>query len=63
MYTHMLTWNYSSAFDPSSWHLLNTHAHAHGPTLMETDAIHWSGGQPITAPGEHGGMGALLKGT
>ena len=24
-------------------------------TLMETDAIHWSGGQPITAPGETGG--------
>jgi len=29
---------------------------------METDAIHWSGGQPITAPGEHGGYGAFLKG-
>ena len=35
------------------WHLLNTHAHAQGHTLMETDAIHWSGGQPFTAPGEH----------
>jgi len=34
--------------------------HTHGHTLIETDAIHWSGGQPITAPREHGG---LLKGT
>ena len=30
---------------------------------METDAIHWSGGQQIAAPGEHGGYGAFLKGT
>ena len=41
------------------WHLLNTHAHAHahaqGHTLFKTDAIHWSGGQPIIAPREHGG--------
>ena len=28
------------------------HTHAQGHTLMETDAIHWSGGQPITASGE-----------
>ena len=28
--------------------------HTHGHTLIETDAIHWSGGQPITAPREHG---------
>ena len=34
------------------WHLL-THAHAH--TVIETDAIHWSSGQPFTVPGEHGG--------
>ena len=26
----------------------HTHAHAQGHTLMETGAIHWSGGQPIT---------------
>jgi len=31
-----------------------THMHMHTVTLMETDAIHWSGGQPITAPREHG---------
>ena len=36
------------------WHLL-THAHAQGHTLIETDGIHWSGGQPFTAPVEHGG--------
>ena len=35
------------------WHLLNTHAQGH--TLMETDAIHWGGKQPFTAPREHGG--------
>jgi len=29
----------------------HTHAHAQGHTLIETDAIHWSGGQPFTAPG------------
>ena len=31
------------------------HTHAHGYTLMETDAIYWSYGQSFTAPG------ALLK--
>jgi len=31
------------------WQLLNTHAQGH--TLRETDAIHWSGGQPFTAYG------------
>ena len=38
-----------------------THAHAQGHTLKETDAVHWSSGQPIAARGAWG-YGALLKG-
>ena len=56
----LLSWNYSSAFDPSRFAPVE-HTHAQGHTLMETDAIYWSSGQLITAPGEHGGT--LLKGT
>jgi len=46
--------NLSSAFNPSRLAPVE-HAHAQGHTLIETDAIHYSDGQPITAPGEHGG--------
>ena len=49
------TRNYSSAFNPSRLAPVeHTHAHAQGHTLMETDAVHWSGGQSFRAPGEHG---------
>jgi len=48
------TWNFSSALNPSRLAPVE-HTHAQGHTLIETDAVHWSGGQPITAPGEHGG--------
>ena len=45
------------AFNPSrSAPVEYTHAHAQDHTLMETDAIHWSCGQPITAPREHGAV-------
>ena len=37
------------------WHLLNTHAQYH--TLMETDAVHWSGGQPFTGSLAQGHLG------
>jgi len=57
------TRNFSSAFNPSRLAPVDTHAHAQAHTLIETDAVHWSGGQPFTAPGEHGGYGALLMGT
>jgi len=46
MHIYILTWNLSSAFNPSR---LAPVEHAHGHTLIKTGAIHWSGGQPITA--------------
>ena len=42
----------SSAFNPSRLAPVDTHAQ--GRTLIETDAIHWSGGQRFTVPEEHG---------
>ena len=51
--SHKVTRNYSSAFNLSRLAPVED-THAQGHTLMETDAIHWSGGQPITVPGEHG---------
>jgi len=61
MFTLYETRNFSAAFNPSRLAHVE-HTHAQGHTLMETHAIHWSGGQPFTAPGEHG-VGCLLKGT
>ena len=43
--------NLSSAFNPSTLAPVE-HTRAQAHTLMETDAIHWSGGQSSTAPGE-----------
>ena len=42
---HAYTRNLSSAFNPSRLAPVDTHM-VH--TLIETDAIHWSGGQPFT---------------
>ena len=53
MHIYIHTQNYSSAFNPSRLALVE-HANAQGHTLIETGAIHWRGGQPITTPGEHG---------
>ena len=39
------------------------HTHAQGHTHIETDAIHWTGGQLFTASGEHGGMGVPRRWT
>jgi len=50
MQIQLNTWNFSSAFNPSRLAPVE-HSHVQGHTLMETDAIHWSGGHPITAPG------------
>ena len=53
----------SSDFNPSRLTSVeHAHAHAQGHTLIETDRIHWSGEQPITAPGEHGGTVPCSRG-
>ena len=54
------TQNFSSAFNQSRLAPVE-HTHIQGHTLMETDAIHYSGGKPFTVPGEHGGMVPCLR--
>ena len=52
---------HTSAFNPSR--LAPVDSHMHRVTHSETDAIHWSGGQPFTAAREHGGTVPCFKGT